>query len=551
MTSLRTALLAVAFLASPAFVLAGQDPYVVMLQIECRDSPTQPYRRAQARVAVFDQRGRMNTNQVQTADTQGQVFATFGRNPAVGLHVYPFFDGMKVGDRLTPTAEMPVIGKRGKEYRLPPQPVTWTTCKALEAPGVNITIPSDIAEAEAKRNERGSFGFLKGAGTGSWIVAGTVTARWAAAGITGGNVAGGCVPETDGPSPCQPVLLSSTPVTAVARVAPTAGGDLLAKARSRQFRSLGFRYAPTRDVEAALVTNPSATAFDSGWRFALQNEPDFVARDLFDLRSVQGRYASEGGWAVGAGFYRQATDSATSAYEPELVLGQQRLGSQWTRDRAFVAFLGRRLAPTVAASVGVTRQWHSICGCTATAIRETYYNGRDTYDVYAKTAFDTEAVVRSADTSVSAGLTWQATPELRLGVAVNNVAGSRNTIADEEPRDRAVGVGAAWMPERLFHRQLHLGVDVEASAILGVTSSAGASLRTPWYDIEVHSGYLTGPEGGLRRDIRVDERHYLLGPEDGTWEHAANVGINVKGVDYTASRIAGRWRHFMSSTARF
>lgn len=186
-------------------------------------------------------------------------------------------------------------------------------------------------------------------------------------------------------------------------------------------------------------------------------------------------------------------------------------------DHAVSAFVGRRLTSTIAASVGVTPQWHRGCSCDpATITRTTYQSGavRDTLDVNREYVADT-------DVGLSVGLAWQARPALRVGLAGTNVVGSANAIATQPPRDRSVGVGLAW-----FHARLHLGADVENSDIRGVTSSVGASVVTPWRDLAVRAGYVTG----------VD---------------AVRAGVTIKRFDYAAVHTPGAWAHHLGVALRF
>lgn len=259
---------------------------------------------------------------------------------------------------------------------------------------------------------------------------------------------------------------------------------LLANARTLNFPSLGFRYAPGRDSVTSIATNPSASVFEPGWQLGgslVQSQSAWPA-------SVMVQHGSASGTSAGIGYYSSSDGSGEVAYDSGKALDN----AFKLDEKALVAFvatgLGRRYSLSLGAEVE-KRETH----LPLLVRRETRFDSNRPVSV-------TDSIVRTKSDStradLSLGFSVMATPAVRIGAAVQNLVGSRSR-QDDIDSERVIGVGAAW-----FRGRLHVGLDGEYVAAVGFDASVGAVYKMS-RSSSMSVGYVTSGSS-----VRVGIRAY-------------------------------------------
>ncbi|WP_437312638.1 hypothetical protein [Sorangium sp. So ce385] len=286
-------------------------------------------------------------------------------------------------------------------------------------------------------------------------------------------------------------------------------GGLLARARTTQFLSPGFRYAPGRDALSALVTNAAALGFAEGWE-VLTNSDIHVPEPYY--LSVGLRWGQGHGWGVGFGYYLQADTEDRS-----FTFGQGETYDilSWSHEHAFVLAVSHPLTHHV--SLALSGKFLVQADSEPTGVMRTHYFYQDEEVAHEDDILTATRVTSSGDLGVS--LAYDPVPQLRLGLSVQNILGQSERWRGGEEGDRAIGLGVTS-----YLGRVRLGTDVEYAQLHGLNFSTGLSVNVASW-LELGAGYVS-TERTLRSYFRLFGAMLSLRTGDDGW------GVNT----------SARWR---------
>ncbi|AUX39723.1 uncharacterized protein SOCE26_011180 [Sorangium cellulosum] len=286
-------------------------------------------------------------------------------------------------------------------------------------------------------------------------------------------------------------------------------GGLLARARTTQFLSPGFRYAPGRDALSALVTNAAALGFAEGWE-VLTNSDIHVPAPYY--LSVGLRWGQGHGWGVGFGYYFQADFEDRS-----FTFGQGETDDilSWSHEHAFVLAVSRPINHHV--SLALSGKFLLQTDSEPTGVMRTHYFYQNEEVDHTDDIMTATRVTSSGDLGVS--LAYDPIPQLRLGLSVQNILGRNERWRGGEEGDRAIGLGVTS-----YLGRVRLGTDIEYAQLHGLNFSTGLSVNVASW-LELGAGYVS-TERTLRSYFRLFGAMLSLRTGDDRW------GVNA----------SARWR---------
>lgn len=236
-------------------------------------------------------------------------------------------------------------------------------------------------------------------------------------------------------------------------------GNIQFRNRTKNYRSLGFRYAPTRAVAEAQPVNPSAAALDQGTEISIQSTFPLLDEAMHLVLPA-------GPWAFGVTEAFMVSSDELLASHPDG--GVASSGNYMALESSTHVSVARRILPNFSGAAAA--RLHVL------RIRDfaRFVDGRLVTKWHTSVA---------PDMDVSAA--WDILPGLRLGAAILGVFDARTRAVNEQPDGRTIGAGISFCWGRL-----HLGADAERSRSTGWNGSVGADAML-LNEVEVGGGFLS------------------------------------------------------------